>query len=51
MTEVTPGNDRDKLLKWATITYVIGKKLFEVAFVYAMLLGVLMLCVLVVGSC
>jgi hypothetical protein len=51
VTEVTPGNDRDKLLKWARMTDVIGKRLLEVALVYTMLLGILMLLILVVGSC
>jgi len=50
VTETTPGNDRGILLKWARATEVIGKKLLEVAFVYTMLLGVLMLFVVVVGS-
>ena len=51
MTKVIPGNNSGKLLKWARTTEVIGKKLLEVALVYTMLLGVLMLCVVVVGSC
>ena len=51
MTEVTPGNDRDRLLKWARTSEVIGKRLLEVALVYAMLLGVLIVLVVVVGSC
>ena len=51
MTETTPGNERGKLLMWARTSEVIGKKLLEVALVYTMLLGVLMLFVVVVGSC
>ena len=51
VTETTPGSDRGTLLKWARTTEVIGKKLLEVALVYTMLLGVLMLLVVVVGSC
>lgn len=51
MTETTPASDRGKLLKWARTTDVIGKKLLEVALVYTLLLGVLMLFVVVVGSC
>jgi len=49
--ETTPGSDRGRLLKWARTSDVIGRKLFEVALVYSMLLGVLMLFILVVGSC
>lgn len=51
VTETPPGNNRGNLLKWARTTEVIGKKLLEVALVYTMLLGVLMLLVVVVGSC
>ena len=51
MTEPTPGNDRGRLLKWARKSEVIGKKLLEVALVYTLLLAVLMLFVLVGGSC
>jgi len=51
VTETTPGNDRGILLKWARATEIIGKRLLEVAVVYTMLLGVLMLLVVVGGSC
>ena len=51
MTEVMPGNNPDKLPKWARATEVIGRKLFDVALVYTLLLGILMLNVAVVGSC
>jgi len=51
VTEVIPGKNRGRLLKWARTTEAIGKKLFEVALVYTMLLGVLMLLAVVVGSC
>jgi len=50
VTETTHGNDRGKLLKWARATEVFGKKLLKAAFVYTMLLGVLMLFVVAVGS-
>lgn len=51
MTKVIRGNNRGKLLKWARTTDVIGKRLFHVALVYTLLLGVLMSFVVVVGSC
>jgi len=51
VTETTPGNDRGILLKWARATEIVGKKLLEVAVVYTMLLGVLMLLVVVGGTC
>ena len=51
MTVARPGNLRDRLLRWARATEVIGKKLLEVALVYTMLLGVLVLFVVAVGSC
>lgn len=46
-----PGSLRSRLLRWARATEVIGKKLLEVALVYTMLLGVLVLFVVAVGSC
>jgi len=49
--ETMPGSGRGRLLKWARTSEVIGRRLFEVALVYTMLLGVLMLSILVVGSC
>jgi len=51
VTETTPGNDRGILLKWARATEMVGKRLLEVAVVYTMLLGVLMLLVVVGGTC
>jgi hypothetical protein len=41
----------EELLKWARAAGVIGKNLLESAIVFAMLLGVVMLFVVVVGSC
>jgi hypothetical protein len=51
VTETTPGNDRGILLRWARATEIVGKRLLEVAVVYTMLLGVLMLLVVVGGTC
>ena len=45
------GNDRGRLLMCARATEVIGKKLLEVALVYTLLLGVLMLFIVAAGSC
>jgi len=48
---MTLGNVRDALIRWAQATEDIGRKLFGVALVYTILAGVLILFVLVVGSC
>jgi len=47
----TEGRKRWRMLRWARKVEALGKRFLEIAAVYCMLVGALMLVVVVLGAC